>query len=53
MSCHLTMKPQANAESVLNQVNALIRSEFKITHTTIQLEVADAEVKCEDICAVP
>lgn len=52
MSCHLTMKPLADAESVLNKVNALIRSDFKITHTTIQLEVADAEVKCEDICAV-
>ncbi len=52
MSCHLTVAAVSNSESVLNQVNTVIRRDFKITHTTIQLESADAERKCNDVCAV-
>lgn len=52
MSCHLTVEPKANSQAVLNQVNALMAKEFKIRHTTIQIELADSERKCNDICAV-
>ncbi len=52
MSCHLTVAAVSNSESVLNQVNSVIRRDFKITHTTIQLESADSERKCNDVCAV-
>ncbi|MBP9090375.1 cation transporter [bacterium] len=53
MSCHLTIEPQADWQAVLNQVNLLMEKEFKISHTTIQIELADSERKCNDICAVP
>ncbi len=55
MSCHLTVQLEqaaVNSQNVLDQVNAVIRRDFKITHTTIQLESADAERKCNDVCAV-
>lgn len=52
MSCHLTIEPQADSQAVLTQVNALMEKDFKISHTTIQIELADSERKCNDICAV-
>lgn len=52
MSCHLTIEPQADSQTVLNQVNALMEKDFKISHTTIQIELADSDRKCNDICAV-
>jgi cobalt-zinc-cadmium efflux system protein len=51
MSCHLTIEPQADGQAVLNQVNSLMEKDFKISHTTIQIELADSERKCNDICA--
>jgi cobalt-zinc-cadmium efflux system protein len=52
MSCHLTIEPKADSQAVLKQVNALLEKDFKISHTTIQIELADSERKCNDICAV-
>lgn len=52
MSCHLTIEPQADSQTVLNQVNALMKKDFKISHTTIQIELADSDRKCNDVCAV-
>lgn len=52
MSCHLTIEPRADSQTVLNQVNALMEKDFKISHTTIQIELADSDRKCNDICAV-
>ncbi len=52
MSCHLTIEPEADSQAVLSQVNALMEKDFKISHTTIQIELADSERKCNDICAV-
>lgn len=52
MSCHLTIEPKADSQAVLHQVNAVLERDFKITHTTIQIESADSERKCSDICAV-
>ena len=52
MSCHLTIEPKANSQAVLTQVNALMEKDFKISHTTIQIELADSERKCNDICTV-
>ncbi len=52
MSCHLTVEPNADSQVVLRQVNVLMEKDFKISHTTIQIELADSERKCSDICAV-
>lgn len=52
MSCHLTIEPKADSQAVLDQVNALLAKDFKISHTTIQIELANSERKCNDICAV-
>ncbi|MBA4075771.1 MAG: hypothetical protein C0508_12085, partial [Cyanobacteria bacterium PR.023] len=52
MSCHLTIEPKADSQAVLKQVNSLLEKDFKISHTTIQIELADSERKCNDICAV-
>lgn len=52
MSCHLTIEPQADSQAVLSQVNLLMDKDFKISHTTIQIELADSKRKCNDICAV-
>ncbi|CAN6452656.1 unnamed protein product [Victoria cruziana] len=38
MSCHVKIKPEADADSVLNNVIAYIEREHSITHVTIQIE---------------
>ncbi|CAN5374272.1 CDF family zinc transporter CzcD [soil metagenome] len=52
MSCHITIEPQADSQTVLDQVNAVLQKDFKITHTTIQIELVNSERKCKDVCAV-
>lgn len=38
LSAHLGVNPQADPQSLLREVNALLTNEFGISHTTIQLE---------------
>ncbi|XP_031499667.1 metal tolerance protein 1-like [Nymphaea colorata] len=38
MSCHVKIKPEADADAVLNNVIAYIQREHSITHVTIQVE---------------
>ncbi|KAF3782080.1 Metal tolerance protein A2 [Nymphaea thermarum] len=38
MSCHVKIKPDADADAVLNNVIAYIQKEHNITHVTIQIE---------------
>jgi len=40
MSCHLVVDDMAKAAAILTAANAAMRSEFKLTHTTIQIEDA-------------
>ncbi|XP_020579648.1 metal tolerance protein 1-like isoform X2 [Phalaenopsis equestris] len=38
LACHVTIKPEADPENVLDQVIGYIRKEFSISHVTIQVE---------------
>jgi cobalt-zinc-cadmium efflux system protein len=52
LSCHITLKENADNERVLEKVNDLIKQDYKISHSTIQIESANSLHKCKDICAV-
>ncbi|KAI0519256.1 hypothetical protein KFK09_006698 [Dendrobium nobile] len=38
LACHVTIKPEADSEDVLDQVIGYIRKEYNISHVTIQVE---------------
>ncbi|KAL0922488.1 hypothetical protein M5K25_006477 [Dendrobium thyrsiflorum] len=38
LACHVTIKPEADSEHVLDQVIGYIRKEYNISHVTIQVE---------------
>ncbi|PKA51891.1 Metal tolerance protein 1 [Apostasia shenzhenica] len=38
LACHVIIKPEANAEFVLDQVIGYIRKEYNISHVTVQIE---------------
>ncbi|KAH0465818.1 hypothetical protein IEQ34_005921 [Dendrobium chrysotoxum] len=38
LACHVTIKPEADSEHVLDQVIGYIRKEYNISHVTVQVE---------------
>jgi cobalt-zinc-cadmium efflux system protein len=46
MSCHLIVDDMAKASTILKAANATMRGEFKLEHTTIQVE--DAELRANE-----
>lgn len=52
LSCHIILKENADGERVLEQVNEFIKQDYKISHSTIQIESANSLHKCVDICKV-
>ncbi|TDQ41204.1 cation diffusion facilitator family transporter [Aureibacillus halotolerans] len=45
LSCHLVVEPQVAHQSVLANAQALLKQEFQLEHTTIQIDLADGD--CE------
>lgn len=43
LSAHLVVGQRVDQDAVLEQVNATLREQFKIEHTTIQIEIADRQ----------
>jgi len=47
VTLHVRCKPDADAAQVIPAINERLKSQFKITHSTIQLDLAP----CEDYCS--
>jgi cobalt-zinc-cadmium efflux system protein len=52
MSGHVTINKETNPEGILDSLNHILKHDFGIAHTTIQLETDSAAKRCNDICAI-
>ncbi len=50
MSCHVVLRGKEDHHQVLEQLSAIVRSKFKIEHTTIQLEEVSLQHKEMNTC---
>ncbi len=50
LSCHLTIHPKGDRDQILLQANQLLRDQFHIEHTTIQMDRSDSTCIEKDHC---